>query len=95
MIDYLVKISRESYRLVKEQFFQCLWRHWPKARRESRGSSRTYQRKQYTSSAQEDSDEEGEDVMEIDDEEEHSESETEEDCAFLDDEMDEVRGSSF
>ena len=89
MVDYLVDISKESYRLMKQEFdflFQSI--------DEKLGETSTtlYEEKHRV---YEISDEEGEDIMETDSEEE-LESETEEDREFLDDDEEvEEQGPSF
>ena len=90
MVDYLVDISKESYRLMKQEFdflFQSI--------DEKLGETSTtlYEEKHRV---YEISDEEGEDIMETDSEEEELESETEEDREFLDDDEEvEEQGPSF
>ena len=89
MVDYLVEISQESYRRMKIEFsflFDAINEKLEKNARE--------QTKRNDCAEEEDSDDEGEDIMETDNEEEDIESETEEDRAFLDDEVEE-QGPSF
>ena len=95
MVEYLVKISEESCRLMKQEFsflFEAIDQKLEEIKQKSEqqtGESGT------DVSVQEDSDDEGEDLMETDDEEEDIESETEEDRAFLDDEVESEQGASF
>ncbi|CAH3180090.1 unnamed protein product, partial [Porites lobata] len=95
MIDYLVEISQKSSDLMKQEFsflFEAIDQKLEEIKQKSEkqtGESGT------DVSVQEDSDDEGEDLMETDDEEENIESETEEDRAFLDDEVESEQGASF
>ena len=87
MVKYLVDISKESFRLLKQEIATLFEEIDEKL-------SPNDQNEQHTSE-EEDSDDEGEDLMETDDEEEEEiESETE-DRAFLDDEELEEEGPSF
>ena len=95
MIDYLVEISQKSSDLMKQEFsflFEAIDQKLEEIKQKSEqqsGESGT------NVSVQEDSNDEGEDLMETDDEEEDIESETEEDRAFLDDEVESEQGASF
>ena len=95
MVEYLVKISEESCRLMKQEFsflFEAIDQKLEEIKQKSEqqtGESGT------DVSVQEDSDDEGEDLTETDDEEEDIESETEEDRAFLDDEVESEQGATF
>ncbi|KAL9973270.1 hypothetical protein ACROYT_G019700 [Oculina patagonica] len=95
MVDYLVEISNESYRLVRETFssvFEAIEKKLEDLQQTSEPSGQQY----CGNSVQEqDSDDEGEDLMDTDDEEEDIESETEEDRAFIDNEVEEEEGLSF
>ena len=98
MVDYLVDISTESYRLMKQEFdflFQSIDEKLEETRQQDTPPRSTIlyeeRRRVY-----ENSDKEGEDIMESDSEEEELESETEEDRAFLDDDEEvEEQGPSF
>ena len=100
MVDYLVDISKESYRLTKQEFdflFQSIDERLGETRKQDTPPRSTIVSEE-RHRIYENSDEEGEDVMEIDSEEEEElESETEEDGAFLDDdeEVEEEQGPSF
>ena len=88
MVKYLVDISKESYRLLKQEFatlFEEIDEKWgPDDQTEQHNSE------------EEDSDDEGEDLMNMDDEEEEEiESETVEDLACLNDEELEEEVPSF
>lgn len=77
MVNYILEISKESCRLVKQKFaslFEAIDKRLEKKEKESRFD-------------QEDGDDEGEDLLDKDGEEKEIESETEEDRAFLDDEV--------
>ena len=79
MVKYLVEISKESYRLLKQDFATL-----SEEIDERLGPD---DQSEQNNSEEEDSDDEGEDLMNTDDEkEEEIESETEEDRAFLNDE---------
>ena len=88
MVKYLVDISKESYRLLKQEFATLFEEIDEKLGPDDQNEQNT--------SEDEDSDDEGEDLMETDNEEEEEiESETEEDQAFLDDEELEEDGPSL
>ena len=91
MVDYLVEISSKSYGLMKEEFFsifEAIDQKLEELKQKSEEPTTEIE-------TQEDSDDEGEDLMESDGEEEEGESETEEDRAFIDDEVAEDQGASF
>lgn len=91
MVDYLVEISSKSYGLMKEEFFsifEAIDQKLEELKQKSEEPTTEIE-------TQEDSDDEGEDLMESDGEEEESECETEEDRAFIDDEVAEDQGASF
>ena len=94
MVKYLVKISEESYRLLKEEFSFLFEAIDEKLEQLKQKVLRPTTESNIDLSAQEDSGDEGEDLMETD-EEEDIESETEEDRAFLDDEVEEGARSFF
>lgn len=85
MVNYIVEISEESCRLVKQKFaflFEAIDKRLEKKEKESRFD-------------QEDGNDEGEDLLDTDGEEKEIESETEEDRAFLDDEVEDEKSPSF
>ena len=85
MVNYLVEISKESCGLMKQEFaslFRAIDDRLEKREKESRVD-------------EEDSDDEGEDIVDTDGEEELIESENEEDRAFLNDEVEDEQGPSF
>ena len=94
MVDYLVKISQESCRLMKQEFAAIFKAIDQKLEEIKQKSDQATAVSNVDVSAQEDSEDEGEDLMETDDEEEDIKSETEEDRAFLDDAVEE-QGPSF
>ena len=94
MIEYLVKISEESYRLLKEEFLFLFEAIDEKLEQLKQTVPRPTTESNIDLGAQEDSGDEGEDLLETDEEEEDIESETKEDRAFLDDEVEE-QGPSF
>ena len=92
MVDYLIKISKESHRLMKEEFhpiFEAIDKKLEKAEEISRSQVETNE------GAEMIEEDEGEDLMDTDNKEEDIELETEEDRAFLDDEEVEEEGPSF
>ena len=89
MVDYLVEISQESYRRMKIEFSFLF-----DAINEKLETNAREQTKRNDCTEEEDSDDEGEDLMQTDNEDEDIDSETEEDRAFLDDEVEE-QGPSF
>ncbi|KAL9961202.1 hypothetical protein ACROYT_G030103 [Oculina patagonica] len=92
MVDYLVEISQESFCLVREEFSSVFDAIDQKLEEIKQLSDQPTSE----SNIQEGSDDEGEDLMETDvDEDEEIEAETEEDRAFLDDEVEEEQGPSF
>ena len=96
MLDYLVKISEESCRLMKQDFnflFEAIDQKLQDLQQKSESCEPSRDNK-LEDSTQEDSDDEGEDLMDTDDEEEEIESETEEDRVFIDDDVEE-QGASF
>lgn len=93
MVDYLVKISRKSCGLMKEEFFSVFDAIDQKLQKLKQKSEEPTLEDDTCVSTLEDSDDEGEDLMESHEEEE-SESETEEDRAFIDDEVVEDQGAS-
>ena len=94
MVDYLVEISIESYRLVRETF-ASVFDAIEKRLEDLEQTSEPTRQKDGGCNVQEDSDDEGEDLMDTDDETEDSDSETEEDRAFIDDEVEREQGLSF
>lgn len=85
MVNYILEISKESCRLVKQKFaslFEAIDKRLEKKEKESRFD-------------QEDGDDEGEDLLDKDGEEKEIESETEEDRAFLDDEVEDEKVLRF
>lgn len=85
MVNYIFEISKESCRLVKQKFaslFEAIDKRLEKKEKESRFD-------------QEDGDDEGEDLLDKDGEEKEIESETEEDRAFLDDEVEDEKVLRF
>ena len=94
MVDYLVEISVESYRLVRETF-SSVFEAIDKRLEDLEQTSEPTRQKDGGCNVQEDSDDEGEDLMDTDDEIEDSDSETEEDRAFIDDEVEGEQGLSF
>ena len=96
MLDYLVKISEESCHLMKQEFnflFEAIDQKLQDLQQKSE-SCEPSRDKTVEDSTQEDSHDEGEDLMDTDDEEEEIESETEEDRVFIDDDVEE-QGASF
>lgn len=93
MVDYLVKISRKSCGLMKEELFSVFDAIDQKLQKLKQKSEEPTLEDDTCVSTLEDSDDEGEDLMESHEEEE-SESETEEDRAFIDDEVVEDQGAS-
>ena len=96
MLEQLVKISVKSYDLLRKEFnflFEAIDQKLQDLEQKSEAGdpSRTNTVENLT---QEDSDDEGEDLMDTDDEEEDIESETEEDRVFIDDDVEE-QGASF
>ena len=88
MVKYLVDISQESYRLLKQEFATLFEEIDEKLGPDDQNEQHN--------SEEEDSNNEGEDLMNTDDEEEEEiDSETEEDLAFLNDEELEEEGPSF
>ena len=97
MIDYLVAISQKSSDLMKEEFsvlFEAIDQKLQEIKQRSNDPSGD-NTLDINNGAHEDSDDEGEDLMDTDDEDEDIESETEEDREFLDDEEIEEQGASF
>ena len=86
MVKYLVEISEESYCLLKQDFATLFEEIDEKLGPDDQNEKHI--------SEEEDSDDEGEDLMNTEDKEEEIESETEEDRAFLDDEELEEEGPS-
>ena len=85
MVNYLVEISKEGCRLMKQEFaslFKAIDDRLEKREKESRVD-------------EEDSDDEGEDIVDTDGEEELIESENEEDRVFLNEEVEDEQGPSF
>ena len=94
MLEHLVKISEKSYDLLRKEF-NFLFEAIDKKLQDLQQNSEQQSGESGTDvSVQEDSDDEGEDLMDADDEEEEIESETEEDRAFIDDDVEE-QGASF
>ena len=96
MLEHLVKISEQSYDLLKKEFnflFEAIDQKLQDLQQKSESCELSRHNK-LEDSTQEDSDDEGEDLMDTDDEEEEIESETEEDRAFIDDDVEE-QGASF
>ena len=91
MVDYLIQISNESYRLMKDEFHIIFEAIDNKSGKE-KDSSRTQSETNVGENNEED---EGEDLMDTDGEEDDMESETGEDRAFIDDERVEEEGPSF
>ena len=96
MLEHLVKISEQSYDLLRKEFnflFEAIDQKLQDLQQKSEAGdpSKTNTVENLT---QEDSDDEGEDLMDTDDEEEEIESETEEDRVFIDDDVEE-QGASF
>ena len=89
MLEHLVKISEQSYDLLRKEFnllFEAIDQKLQDLQQKSEAGdpSKTNTVETLT---QEDSDDEGEDLIDTDDEEEEIESETEEDRAFIDDDV--------
>ena len=83
MVDYLIDISKESYRLMKQEFyflFQCIEETLGETREQDTSPRSTILYEEIRR-VYENSDEEGEDIMETDNEEE-VESETGISCVF-------------
>ena len=96
MLEHLVKITEQSYDLLRKEFnflFEALDQQLQDLQQKSE-SCEPSRENRLEDSTQEDSDNEGEDLMDTDDEEEEIESETEEDRAFIDDDVEE-QGASF
>ena len=91
MVHFLIQISKESYRLMKDEFHSIFEAIDNKSGKEKE-SSRTQSETSFGENNEED---EGEDLMDTDGEEDDMESETEEDRAFIDDERVEEEGPSF
>ncbi len=81
MVEYLVDISKESYRLMKAEF-QSIYEAIDHKLGKEKESSQTQSEANVEENGEED---EGEDLMDTDGEEDDIESETEEDRAFIDD----------
>ena len=94
VMDYLVEISRKSYGLMKEKFFSVFDAIDQKLQELKQKSEEPIVEDDTCVSTLDDSDDEGEDLMESDEEDEN-ESDTEEDRSFIDDEALEDQGVSF
>ncbi|CAH3027782.1 unnamed protein product [Porites evermanni] len=95
MLDYLVKISEESCRLMKQEFNFLLEAIDQKLQdlQQKSESCEPSRDKTVEDSIQEDSNDEG-DLMDTEDEEEEIESETEEDRVFIDRDVEEQEDNS-
>ena len=93
MVEYLVKISEQSYDLLRKEFnflFEAIDQKLQDLQKKSESCEPSRDNKLEDSTQ----DDEGEDLMDTDDEKEEIESETEEDRAFIDDDVEE-QGASF
>ena len=98
MVNYQVKISQQSYRLDREHFtsvFDPIDQKLEDLKHESKPNSIREKKNRTQSCAQEDCDDKWEELMVTYDDEEAIEYETEEDCAFLYDGVEEEQGTSF
>ena len=97
MLEHLVKISEQSYDLLRKEFnflFEAIDQKLQDLQQKSEASDPS-KSNTVENLTQEDSDDEGEDLMDTDDEQEEIESETEEDRAFIDHDVEEQGASLY